>query len=135
RGHPRHHAQELAHVAESGATKGQNLARLSGGNIDAVFALAHAQMAAIGPVIAVNAAQDRALSRSGGALQRQALAALDGEAQVREHREYGPASKVEREALVEVLDLDGGGHGLRLRSQTRLEAGCRRGAGRRAPDP
>ena len=114
RGHARDHAQELAHVADRAAPDLEDPPRLSTRDIDGIAPMTDEDPAGLRPVVAVDAAQQRALARARRIGQRQALAGAHREAHATQHGQLEPTLPVQRERLAEILDPDRlGAHGWR----------------------
>ena len=99
RRHARHHAEELADIAEGLVADGEDGARIGGREIDHLAAMADQDVAALRAIVAVQAAHQRGLADAGRAGQHDAFARMQFEPDARQHRDAHAALQMQGEAL------------------------------------
>ncbi len=97
----RHHAQELADIAERLAAHREDRARVGLRDVHHRAAMADQDAPAVRPVVAVEGPHQRRLAGAGRAGQRDALSCVDFERDAFQHRDVNATLEVQREALVE----------------------------------
>ena len=118
RGDARDHAQELADEAQGAAADVEHRPGLGTHQLDPVGAVADADRPRIGPVVAVERAQQGALAGARGTDQRQAFARRDGKRHVAQHGQRQIALGMHDEGFGEAGDAERGLH----RHTGRIEA-------------
>ena len=99
RRHARHHAEELADVAERVVAYGEDAARVGAGKIDHLAMMADQDAARFGAVVAVQAAHQRRFADAGRPGQHDAFARAQFEADAGQHRYAHAALQMQREAF------------------------------------
>ena len=99
RRHARHHAQELADIAEGRVADGEDGARIGGGEVDHLAVMADQDVAGIGAVVAIQAAHQRGLAGARRPGQHHALACMQFEADTGQDGNPHAALQMQREAL------------------------------------
>ena len=99
RGHARHDAQELADIAEGVVPDGQDGARVGGGDVDHLAAMADQDAPAVGAVVAIQAAHQRRFAGARRAGQHDALAGCDRQIDAGQYRQAHAARRCRVKAL------------------------------------
>ncbi len=107
RRHPWNYPKELAHIAHGPATDSQHFSRLGPHHVHYTAGVADKNLSALGNVVAIHGAQERALARARRVRQHHALAGADGESHAAEHGKARSPLDVQSERLLESFDRQG----------------------------